>query len=660
MSCYSPAAILRHDTITKLIDYIWNNKSANLKLNNVKQSNEYKACCNILKGWDSLLDEAIKDMLSDVQDFTSHGYQVSNDKIGYKEQDSICYNIRYGYKTLFAYYHEHAQNNISNKSLKDNIFISFQIGNFSYAEVPRNFYCIMGVSGTLKTLSPPEQEVVEEDYHVSKHTYMPSLFSDNNLVFAEKKDILIVSESDYFITLKKEIDDRITGKNPGTKRAVLVFFESKKQLTEFYESSNFLELKSSAIVMTEENSFEEKESFIKRATSSGRIGLYTKAFGRGTDFICRDQVVNANGGAHVIQTFLSEEVSEEVQIKGRTARQGGNGSYSLVLSDKSLERFLITKDEIEKARSAGDFYPLLNEKRNSFFKDQYADSKKYVAFAAKEHEFSEKLITAVKKNDVNTVKKMLCERNRGTEEKKSSRTIVLMDATGSMDRLLQKAKHAVRIMFERISTILKDNGEPPNSFEMQFVVYRNYNAPEDMILQSSTWESKPENLHNFMECVKADYGWGNEAIEIGLVHINREVQKGTVSQIILIGDAAANTKEEVINKRKDSKKNKLGENYWKNTKLFSHPTYYENELALLRQHNIPVHAFYVDQKAQQNFLQIANITGGRCENLAINSKKGSDQLTDLVSEVVLKNAGGSKGNALVDAYRAKFASKSHV
>jgi len=32
--------------------------------------------------------------------------------------------------------------------------------------------------------------------------------------------------------------------------------------------------------------------------------------------------MNANRGIHVLQTFLSEELSEETQIKGRTARYG--------------------------------------------------------------------------------------------------------------------------------------------------------------------------------------------------------------------------------------------------------------------------------------------------------------------------------------------------
>ncbi|ETO06880.1 hypothetical protein RFI_30511 [Reticulomyxa filosa] len=685
--CYSPAATIRHDSVTKLIDFIWKNKSVDLTLKAVKESSEYKACFDILEGCCPLLDEAIKDMLNDVQKFESHGYQVSNDKIGYKEQDSICYNVRYGYKTLFAYYHEHEEKRISTESFKNNICLSFQIGNFSYAEVPKNFSYIMGVSGTLKTLSESEQKVIENDYNISKHTYIPSLFGKNNLVFAEQQDIRIVDESDYFIALEKEIEDRLVGKNIGTKRAVLVFFETKKQLMEFYESSNFLPIKDNAIVMTEENSFQEKESLIKRAVTSGQVGLFTKEFGRGTDFVCRDQIVSANGGPHVIQTFLSEELSEEMQIKGRTARQGGYGSYSLILCDKSLEKFLITVEDIAKAKKFGNVYMMLDEKRNKFFKDQYAENQKFVEKIKQEHKSANDLITMLKSKRISEVKIKLCEQNRGATDKASSRTVVLMDATGSMSHLLQKAKNTVSTMFERITDILRESGYSPNIFEMQFVVYRNYNAPEDKILQVSPWESKPDNLRSFMENVIAEHGMGNEAIEVGLAHVNRECEIEEVSQVILIGDAPANTREEVTKRRmtcslmqsnsvpkitqkkkgflKVLKKKRMKKapeseiNYWQNTELFSNPTYYEDELLLLKKRGIPVHAFFVDTKAKQNFEGIARITGGRCKDLDINSVKGADLLTNLISEEVLRNAGGSKGDALVDAYRTKF-SKSYT
>ncbi len=65
------------------------------------------------------------------------------------------------------------------------------------------------------------------------------------------------------------------------------------------------------------------------------LALITKTLGRGSDFVCRDDIVQAD----VIQTFLSEQVSEEVQIKGRTARQDDFASYRKILLDSNLKNF---------------------------------------------------------------------------------------------------------------------------------------------------------------------------------------------------------------------------------------------------------------------------------------------------------------------------------
>ncbi len=50
----------------------------------------------------------------------------------------------------------------------------------------------------------------------------------NVLNFNEKHDIRIENVDDYFNSIKKEIDERIIGKNPETRRSVLVFFEDIK------------------------------------------------------------------------------------------------------------------------------------------------------------------------------------------------------------------------------------------------------------------------------------------------------------------------------------------------------------------------------------------------------------------------------------------------
>ncbi len=89
--------------------------------------------------------------------------------------------------------------------------------------------------------------------------------------------------------------------------------------------------------------------------------LATRAFGRGTDFICNDPKVLQAGGLHVLQTFLSEDESEEVQIKGRTSRQGTPGSYSMVLLLDELIKFNIEEEDIKKS---ADIYQTLKEFRN--------------------------------------------------------------------------------------------------------------------------------------------------------------------------------------------------------------------------------------------------------------------------------------------------------
>lgn len=69
----------------------------------------------------------------------------------------------------------------------------------------------------------------------------------------------------------------------------------------------------------------------------------TASFGRGTDFKVFDPKVNGAGGVHIIQTFLSEDEAEEIQIKGRTNRQNTPGSADIIFKSNELEILNISK-----------------------------------------------------------------------------------------------------------------------------------------------------------------------------------------------------------------------------------------------------------------------------------------------------------------------------
>ena len=117
----------------------------------------------------------------------------------------------------------------------------------------------------------------------------------------------------------------------------------------------------------------------------------------------------ANGGVHVLQTFLSEQLSEEIQIKGRTARQGDVGSFSLVLLDKELEKFSITKDEIHQNQA--NIYNFINTKRIAFSDELFKVANSKVNNAKQKHRESINFIENLNQNDLRNAKTFIIENN---------------------------------------------------------------------------------------------------------------------------------------------------------------------------------------------------------------------------------------------------------
>ena len=122
-----------------------------------------------------------------------------------------------------------------------------------------------------------------------------------------------------------------------------------------------------------------------------------------------------------------------------------------------------------------------------------------------------------------------------------------------------------------------------------------------------------------------------------------------LTQVILIGDAAANTQEEVTKKRRRYK------DVWETSAKYRQATYYEDELNRLHARGVQVHAFYVNERAETNFKFIAEKTGATSEFLDIESADSSEILTNLVTIELLKNIGGKQsGIELVNCYKNKF------
>ena len=339
-------------------------------------------------------------MIKSLKNYQSSTYIVHNDRIAYIEGESIVTNVVRGYDTIWAYYHENEKNNITTASLEANVGISINCGTFSYAEMPHNFFFIAGVSGTLETLTREEKDILERVYKISKTTIMPSVFGKNNRNYDSTNHVIVENEGDYFMKIREEINTICNA-----DRAILVFFSSEEKLMEFYNSKNLADLRSQVQILTEKVDLGQREFKINRCGTQGTVTFLTKMFGRGTDFICQNQQLLANGGLHILQTFFSEELSEEYQIMGRGARQGDKGSYSMVLLDKDLEWVLGSNWAEElKTISRSNLYSELNRARNNILQTKFGGREIAINECREEHKKSEKFMSDIVTGEIECVK----------------------------------------------------------------------------------------------------------------------------------------------------------------------------------------------------------------------------------------------------------------
>jgi hypothetical protein len=93
---------------------------------------------------------------------------------------------------------------------------------------------------------------------------------------------------------------------------------------------------------------------------------------------------------HVVQTFFSEFLAEEIQIQGRTARQGKSGTYKMVVLSAQLEAmYNLTASEVEQeARKKATFYNFMFMKRQAAMAALIADLKKTAEKARAQHDSS--------------------------------------------------------------------------------------------------------------------------------------------------------------------------------------------------------------------------------------------------------------------------------
>ena len=296
---YNQVVEFREPKVEEILRRIWNTWSQSGRrpsLSDIKSMPEYNRLHQKLSSFSSLLDNEISRMLDQVTkvDEVPYYLDLDNDRIGYKVMDSISYDVTYGYATCFAYLRESSK--LKNKAIFSKVLaMPVSCGQFSYANISP--HRILGVLGTLQALSQHERKILLE-YGLDKFIYVPSMYGESNFSFDKAGDGI------YFENTKSDFYHRITAQITSAakaKRAVIVFFQDRSKLDEFVASKFYRQLHRHKKLLLEDKSTADKSFVISKAATAGQITLSTAVFGRGTDFFGKDEVVEKNGGVHIIQ-----------------------------------------------------------------------------------------------------------------------------------------------------------------------------------------------------------------------------------------------------------------------------------------------------------------------------------------------------------------------
>ena len=356
---------LQQEAIRQLMQYIWKNRD-DINKSSLAASGIAQTCLELFpKDIQPIISKHINSMLKDAKKLDSHDYIVSDGKICYKEFDGLTSRSIYGYLTAFAAMKEHENGRVTDDHLEYRLGISLNCGESSYAELGSAFDVLLGVTGTLKSLGNDVRDILTQQYGVKRTTYIPSVYGKNKLLFSGDNprgksydifdhpciqytcnnhlllsiiiilltnvDVIIADDdANFHLELCNEINTRRKPDKEGfPPRAVMVFFDSRQVMEAYYESDQLKmsSLKPITRVITEEIAPQDREGAFLQATDAGSITLMIREYGRGTDFKVYDNRMLEGGGVHVVQAFFSHDISEEIQIKGRAARQGTRGSY---------------------------------------------------------------------------------------------------------------------------------------------------------------------------------------------------------------------------------------------------------------------------------------------------------------------------------------------
>ncbi len=327
-----------------------------------------------------MVDDAIRVAKASDTDSDRCRYKINDyGQITYRDDNGFYAAQTYvGYFNVFNYFRL-KKINYSHDIFCNYGYLYVHSGIISYANLPKEYPLILGVSGTLTTLNEHEKSAVRNTYSIRENSIMPSYFGDSNLQFNIHNDFVCETSEEQWLS---KIDSHANSKI-ASGRSVLIFFETDIEINKF--KNKFCSKYDRLYTLDENTEMEIKEKYINEAGITKTVTLATRGMGRGVDFKS-SVAVEKKGGLHVIQTFMSLDIKEETQIKGRTARKDNKGSYELILCEVHLIKANLLKTKVEGGTVVT--YERLNKSRNEEMKLTCAMNEDNIKFRDDQHKFT--------------------------------------------------------------------------------------------------------------------------------------------------------------------------------------------------------------------------------------------------------------------------------
>jgi len=635
---YNQVAMMQSEEVFEIMIFLWEHREERSKpfltLKMLKEGcAAYSSLLSKYSDWKFFLERETEAMCEDLHSYdkTPFHYDRERQKIGYQVMDGYDYHVVYRYRTAFAYLDVASKGGLKKESetLKSVLQLRISCGQFSYANFGKP--TILGVSGTVGSLGKNEWNIMS-NFGITRYSSMPSVYGKSNFKYGNP-GLTVSDRDDHFRDIVAQANSLV---DPKIGRAVIVFFRDSAHLQAFKNSPYFKKMVLKH-VLDETLDDKEKEYVIKKAATPRQITLATASFGRGTDFYCNDGRLEEAGGVEVVLAFVPQDKSEEIQIQGRTARQGKKGTCTWIVHedevtslDINVASFRVRSDLLEQLKIVDSARDL---KREAIFSKIWDDLKVADEKDKLTRAYFKSLLEGSAKKALPAFEALYTHITPKGKMLGACRMVCLSDATGSMGGIWAATQEQIVKMLQRVAEFAGDG-----SLELQWIAYRDYSDPQ--LIEKSPWCKGTEAgvLQSFVAGISCGGGGdAEEAVERALLEARREHAIKPLSRVILIGDAPPHFE-------------------LKGQRLTHHAhvleTDYKAEAKELAKLNVPVFSFVVGrhEKTLKTFEDISKPAGFTTEGTA-------EYLTDpgqLINVVCVKALEAIGGSELVAEYTKKY------